>query len=321
MISRRLLRTKALIVLYAYDRRGTGELPVAEKELIRATEKAYDLYLYLLALYIELADLSLARMEIAMNKRMPTDEDLNPRRRFVDNPYITYLRESPEFNTALVDHKISWSGNSEIIRLIYNEIADWTVFDDYLNGDCADTPGDRKLLYQLLTRKILSSDNLISHLEDSSIYWNDDLDFAALMIGKTLRRIKLHDYDGELLLPLFRDDDDREFVKELLRNAILKSKFLRDLIERSTTNWEIERIALMDILVMQLALTEIIVFPEIPVKVTLNEYIEVSKYYCTPKSSTFINGILDKIVKEMRQEELFVKSGRGLVGEGTGPAQ
>jgi N utilization substance protein B len=174
---------------------------------------------------------------------------------------------------------------------------------------------DKKFIVKLITLLFSDSEDLQSNLEEQSIYWNDDMEYISAMIEKTLKKFKADSGENTHLMPLFKNEEDEEFVKILFRKAIIHQKKCSELIDKNTTNWEVERIALMDILVMQLAITEIFEFPEIPVKVTLNEYIEIAKYYCTSKSSTFVNGILDNIVKEIREEGLFNKSGRGLVGE------
>ncbi len=184
-----------------------------------------------------------------------------------------------------------------------------------MNGENCNYQTDKKFIINLITILFSESEDIQSNLEEQSIYWNDDMEYITAMIEKTLKKFKADSGEDTPLMPLFKNNEDEEFVRILFRKAILHSKRCSELIDRNTTNWEVERIALMDILVMQLAITEILEFPEIPVKVTLNEYIEIAKYYCTSKSSTFVNGILDNIVKEIRDEGLFNKSGRGLVGE------
>ena len=174
---------------------------------------------------------------------------------------------------------------------------------------------DKKFIIRLITDLFSNSEDLLSNLEEQSIYWNDDIEYVSAMVEKTLKKFKSDSGENTSLMPLFKNIEDEEFVKILFRKSILHAKEYSELIDKNTTNWEVERIALMDILVMQLAVTEIVEFPEIPVKVTLNEYIEIAKYYCTSKSSTFVNGILDNIVKEIREKGLFNKFGRGLVGE------
>jgi N utilization substance protein B len=303
MISRRLLRIKALMALYAFNRREDENLGQAETELMFSIGKSYELYHYLLLLVLDVSDIAAEKIDQALQKRMPSHEDLNPRRRFIDNQVIAQLRKNIEFKSYISSKKLSWINNSHIPRLLYSKMIVWEVYEVYMNAETNNYLSDKKFITRLITELFLNSEDLNSNLEEQSIYW------------KTLKKFKADSGGKTPLMPLFKNDEDEEFVKILFRKAILHSKKCSELIDKNTTNWEVDRIALMDILVMQLAITEILEFPEIPVKVTLNEYIEIAKYYCTSKSSTFVNGILDNIVKEIRDEGLFNKFGRGLVGE------
>jgi N utilization substance protein B len=315
MISRRLLRIKALMALYAFNRREDGNHAHAETELMFSIDKTYDLYHYLLLLVLELADIAGEKIDQALLKRMPTPEDLNPKRRFIDNQLIRQLRINLELNKFISSRKLSWVNNSHIPRILYNKMIAWEVYEEYMMSETHNYLSDKKFIVKLITVLFSESEDLQANLEEQSIYWNDDIEYISAMIEKTLKKFKADSGENIHLMPLFKNEEDAEFVKILFRKAILNQQKCSELIDKNTTNWEVERIALMDILVMQLAITEIFEFPEIPVKVTLNEYIEIAKYYCTSKSSTFVNGILDNIVKEIRDEGLFNKSGRGLVGE------
>ena len=317
MISRRLLRIKALTAIYAFNRREDINLAQAEKELMFSIGKTYDLYHYLLMLVLEIADVAGEKIDIALQKRIPTLEDLNPQRRFVDNQMIAQLRNNVQFNSYISSKKLSWANYQHIPRNLYNRMIAWEVYEDYMTTEIHNYSSDRKFVINLITDLFLNSEDLQSNLEEQSIYWNDDLEYVSSMIEKTLKKFNADSDENVPLMPLFKNAEDEEFVKILFRMAILHYEKSSDLIDKNTTNWEVDRIALMDILVMRLAITEILEFPEIPVKVTLNEYIEIAKYYCTSKSSTFVNGILDNIVREIRQEGLLNKSGRGLVGEKT----
>jgi transcription antitermination protein NusB len=315
MISRRLLRIKALMALYAFNRR-EDESPVqAETELMYSIGKTYDLYHYLLLLVLEVEDIAAEKIDQALLKRMPTPEDLNPKKRFIDNQLIAQLRKNLAFKNYISSRKLSWVNNSHITRLMYNKMISWDMYEEYLKSENHNYQSDKKFVISLVTDLFLNSEDLQSNLEEQSIYWNDDIEYVSAMVEKTLKKFKSDSGENTSLMPLFKNKEDEEFVKILFRKSILHSKEYSELINKNTTNWEVERIALMDILVMQLAVTEIVEFPEIPVKVTLNEYIEIAKYYCTSKSSTFVNGILDNIVKEIREKGLFNKFGRGLVGE------
>lgn len=315
MISRRLLRIKALMALYAFNRRDDGDLVQAEKELMFSIARTYDLYHYILLLIIELSDIAGEKIELASRKQMPTHEDLNPNRRFADNPVVIQLRENTDLNEYVTSKKISWANSKDITRTVYNKMIGWEPFIEYMKAPKSSYADDKKFILSLVTEFFVASDDLLSGLEELSIFWNDDLEYVSAMVDKTLRKFKSDNGASNGLMPLYKNEDDEQYVKTLFIKTVLGTKKYSEIIDRNTTNWEVERIALMDILVMQLAITEIIEFQEIPVKVTLNEYIEIAKYYCTSKSSTFVNGILDKVVREMRENGTFKKSGRGLVGE------
>ncbi len=315
MISRRLLRIKALMILYAFNRREDDDLVKAEKELMFSIGKTYDLYHYLMLLVIEIADTAADKIGQALLKKIPSHEDLNPNRRFLDNAVISQLRNNIPFNKYISASKLSWANYQHIPRLLYNNMLTWEPYIQYMKSDENGYQTDRKFIISLITDFFANSEDLLNCLEEQSIYWNDDMEYVLLMVEKTIKKFKADSSEKVQLMPLFKNDEDEDFVKILFRKAVLNAEQNSELIDRNTTNWEVERIALMDILVMQLAVTEVIEFPEIPVKVTLNEYIEIAKYYCTSKSSTFVNGILDNIVKEIREKGLFKKSGRGLLGE------
>jgi N utilization substance protein B len=261
------------------------------------------------------ADNAAEKIDQALQKRMPTPEDLNPKRRFIDNQVIAQLRKNKAFNDYISSKKLSWVNYPHIPRLLYNKMIAWEIYEEYMSSEVHSYSADKKFIVNLVTKLFAGSEDLESNFEEQSIYWNDDTEYVIVMIEKTLKKFKGDNNENVPLMPLYKNREDEDFVKILFRKAVLHTKQCSELIENNTTNWEVERIALMDILVMQLAITEIIEFPEIPVKVTLNEYIEIAKYYCTPKSSTFVNGILDNIVKEIREKGLFKKSGKGLIGE------
>jgi N utilization substance protein B len=338
MISRRQLRIKALSVLYACNRKEIDDLETAEQELLLSIRKSYDLYHYLLLLLIAMSDVAREKVALSRNKKIPSPEDINPNRRFADNRVINQLRNNEQLSAytaatpALWTTKdkitgfrglsrwlgtlgLSWSDHPEVVRMVYNEMTSWEVYTDYMSSPDDSYRADQRFIKEVVLRLFPASDDLASSLEEQSVYWNDDLPFVTAMIRNSVGKYREHD-DGTIVLPsMFTNSDDEEFVKVLLRKAILNSERNSALIDTHTTNWEVERIALMDKLVMQLAITELVEFPEVPVKVTLNEYIEIAKDYCTAKSSTFVNGILDKIVKEMRANGSFTKAGRGLIGE------
>lgn len=339
MISRRLLRIKALSVFYACNRKELDDLEQAEQELMLSIRKSYDLYHYLLLFIIALSDLAREKVALSRMKKIPSPEDINPNTRFAENRVILQLRNNEELhryteampslwgkkdritgfkslNKWMDTLGLTWANHTEVVRMVYNEMTQWLTYQDYMASQDDSYKADQRFVKELVTKLFPASEELSASLEEQSVYWNDDLLFVASMIRNSLGRFREHD-DGRSMAmpPLFTNDDDEQFVKVLVRKAILNNEKTGELIDTHATNWEIERIALMDRLVMQLAITELVEFPEVPVKVTLNEYIEIAKDYCTAKSGTFVNGILDKIVREMRADGTIAKAGRGLIGE------
>jgi len=315
MISRRIIRTKVLQVLYAYYSSEEKSLNNTEKELFFCIHKSYDLYHYLLALVIEIADYAEGRIEIKKNKHQPTQEDLHPNTKFVSNLFIQQLRTNRQLNAYLHQTKLSWVNHPDLIKELYLIMIESEIYDLYSNTEIRSYMDDRKFIEKIFNKILLVSEELYEVLEEQSIYWNDDIEFVISVIVKTLKRFNESSDSDQRLMPLFKDDEDRDFAKDLLRKSIMNHDELHALIKVHSSNWDVERIAFMDILMMQLAITEFLYFPSIPTKVTMNEYIELSKYYSTEKSRNFINGILDKTLKDLKKEGKINKAGRGLVGE------
>jgi N utilization substance protein B len=315
MVSRRILRIKIIQLLYAYYKSSAGSINKAEKELFFSIQKTYDLYHYLLLLIIDVADFALTRIEIAREKKMPTWEDLHPNTKFVDNKIIAQLRINRQLNEYLKNKKLSWINYPELVRNLFNNIRESEYYKEYMTSSDRSYEEDKKLLTDIFVKDVAVFEHLYQNLEEQSIYWNDEVEFVISIIIKTIRKFRESDGDSAKILPLFKNEEDIEFVKRLFRKAILKSEEYRKLIEEFAKNWEIERIAFIDILIMQTAIAEAIEFPSIPTKVTFNEYLEIAKYYSTSKSSVFINGLLDKIITHLKEKNIVKKSGRGLIGE------
>ena len=315
MISRRLLRVKILQVLFAYFKSENDSLNNVEKELLHSINKAYDLYHLLLLLPVELADFAENKIQVAKQKLMPTQEDLNPNTKFIDNKIIKILRENEALQGYIAKHKLGWGLYPEISKNLYTNLSNSEYFKQYLDADLNSFTEDKNLVINILSRELEDFEDLYQLLEEQSIYWNDDLEFMLSMVVKTLKKFKEDQPLDAPLFPMYRSDDDEDYAKRLLRKVILNHAENVKLIEEYTKNWEVDRIASMDILIMELALTEIKEFPSIPIKVSFNEYIEIAKYYSTDQSSTFINGVLDKIIISLRKKNAVVKQGRGLIGE------
>ena len=315
MISRRVIRTKVLQVLYAYYSSEERSISNTEKELFFCIQKTYDLYHYLMSLVLEIADYAEQRIEIKKNKFQPTFEELNPNTRFVNNLFINQLRHNRQLNAYIEQKKLTWVNHPELIKELYLILTESEIYEAYMNSVSGSYLDDRKFIEKIFNSIFLVSEELYQVLEEQSIYWNDDVEFVISVIIKTFRKFSEYSDSSQPLMPLFKDEEDREFAKDLLRKAILNHEELQGLVKEHSNNWDIERIAFMDILIMQLSITEFIFFPSIPTKVTMNEYIELSKYYSTDKSRNFINGILDKTLKDLKKEGKIKKTGRGLVGE------
>lgn len=339
MISRRQLRIKALSVLYACNRKELDDLETAEQELMLSIRKSYDLFHYLLLLLIDLSDLAREKVILSKQKNIQSPEDVNPNTRFAENRLIRQLRNNESLRKYTIAMPSLWTRKDsitdfrtldrymkslglscnaypEVTRNLFSEMTDWKTYQEYMSSGEDSYKSDVRFIKELVTQLFPASAELENSLEEQSVYWNDDLPFVIAMIRNSMGKFRETDDGKETPLPpMFTSSDDERYVRVLLRKALLNSDNNSALIDKHTTNWEVERIALMDKLVMQLAVTEIVEFPEVPVKVTLNEYIEISKDYCTDKSSNFVNGILDKIVREMRVSKGFEKTGRGLIGE------
>ncbi len=315
MISRRLLRIKVLQVLYAYYKSDQRDINKSEKELHFSINKAYELYYYILLLIIDVVEYAGSRIELARNKKVPHWEDLNPNTRFIENRLVVQLRENGQLLRYLETHHISWSNHPELIKEIYGSLAESDIYAGFMNEESVDYNAEKRLVSDFVSEIILRNESLHQLLEEKSIYWNDDLDFVVSMVQKTMKKFKSTDKDETHLLDLYKNDEDRDFVIRLFRKSILNREEALQMIEEKASNWDLDRIAFMDVLIMQMAITEMIEFPSIPTKVTLNEFLEIAKYYSTEKSNTFINGVLDKIMQKLREEKKIKKSGRGLIGE------
>lgn len=307
MINRALLRIKIVQILYSYYKSEGKSLPVAEKELFHSIGKTYDLYFHLLQLSVEITRYAAAKVEMKRNKLRPSEDDLNPNTRFIDNRFIAQLVSNTTFNGYLNDKKLTWVNDAEIIKLLYDEIVASHIYAEYMENSQCNYVGDKDVWRKIYKKILLQNEALDDSIQDQNIYWTDDIDLVVSFILKTIKRFDENNGSDQPLLPMFRDDEDADFATKLFRSVIQNEIELRKLIDDNTKNWELERIAFMDIIIMQVALAELMNFPTIPVSVTLNEYIEIAKNYSTEKSGTFINGVLDNIVGQLKKENKLIK--------------
>ncbi len=305
MINRILIRTKILQILFAFYQNEDKGYAAAEKELFFSIEKAYDLYFLLLRLGIEITYLHEKRIDIAKNKFLPSEQELNPNLRLVNNRLIRGLASCGELQKRCENNGLNWSNQELLVRALLDEIVASDLYNEYLLSD--DTfESDRAFWAKVYKQIVPKNDHLLEILEEMSVYWNDDFDTIVSFAQKTIKK-----YDeknpGEVLFPMFKSDEDYEFAKKLFRSAYLNGKEYRSLIETHIKNWDIDRLAYMDLLIIQIAIAELMNFPSIPATVTINEYIEIAKCYSTERSGTFVNGILDKVVNELRAEKKILK--------------
>jgi len=314
MLNRRHLRIKVLQALYAYFQSNAENYRHTENELMQSVERIYDLYISYLLTFPELKSLAAYRMEENKKKLRPSEEDLNPNLKFVNNKIITLIEESKELRRISEERKVNWVGDEhqEMLRKILLTLRDSEVFIQHMNDEARDFESDKMFVLDLFKAEIANSEIFYNYLEEKSIHWMDDIDLTCSMVLKTLKQT----VEGEKMeiLPLYKpNDDEQEFIRELLRKTISLNSENEKLIDELTQNWELDRIAKMDIILMKMAITELQIFNNIPTKVTLNEYIEISKFYSTPKSNGFINGVLDKAIDRLNAEKKIKKIGRGLV--------
>jgi N utilization substance protein B len=301
--------------LYAFFTSPEASINNTEKELIFSLQKTYDLYHYLMGLVLEIEKFAQERIELGKKKFRPTSADLSPNIRFVNNRLIRQLKSNISLNKYFESAKLSWSNEDELIRKLYLALIEQDFYKAYMESPTNTYADDRDLVEDIFKYLILGNDDIEMLLEEQSIYWNDDLDFVVSMILKTFKKFKEYSDERQALLTMYKDDEDRQFAKDLYRKVIVNHAENMLLIKQHTVNWDIERIAFIDNLILELSLTEFLYFPSIPTKVTMNEYIELSKYYSTEKSRNFINGILDKALKDLKKANKILKAGRGLIGE------
>ena len=308
MINRIIIRMKVLQIVYAYYQKKSKELSSAENELLFSLQKSYDLYHYLLILTLLLTDAEQKRQDLQKNKFLATDEELNPNLRFVNNRFAEQLRNNAALQKFMNEKGTLWSDeDSHLVRNLLNKIIKSDIYQEYLTS--ADTyDSDKEFWRKVFKNIIFEDDELLELLEDKSIYWNDDIGVVGTFVLKTIKRFESLNGSKQELLPMFRDDEDRYFAIHLLHRSILEGTDSNERINKQIQNWDIERIAVIDLYIMQIALAEVRNFPSIPVNVTYNEYIDLARYYSTPKSSHFINGILEAIVNDLKSEKLLFKN-------------
>lgn len=315
MLNRRYLRIKAMQALYGFFQAEDGDMPKGERELLRSIDRTYDLYIYLLLLLEEFVRVANNQIDIAREKKLPTKEDLDPNMRFVNNRLIAQLSVHPKLKREGEARKLTWQSDQEmdLVRQTWESIRQSDEYKAYMNGPEDSYKADQEFVLDIFKKYMADDDSFEHFIEEKNMHWPGDMNMAVA--PAVIRTLETGSETQEpQLAPLFKDaEEDRQFVLDLYRKTIIENENCEKLISEKTKNWEVDRIAVMDVILMKMAIVELLQFTSIPVKVTLNEYIEISKTYSTPRSKQFINGILDKLVIDFRRDGTIKKTGRGLM--------
>ncbi len=314
MLTRRHIRVKVMQSLYSFHQSKNKNFPAEEKFLLKSMKEMYDLFLLQLKLIIEIKAYAERYLEKSQRKHLATSEDKDPNLKFVNNRVIRILENNKHLDQLLEERKITqWSRDGEYVAILWEEIRTSPTFEEYMSTRSSGFKEDKELVIRLLKDFIAPNDKLYDYLEDSKLTWLDDLPLVNTAILKYLNKLK-ESAEQEAKLPkLFKSDDDEEFAIALLRKVYMNDEDLADEMIGKTPNWDKERIAEIDTILIKMAICEFLHFSSIPVKVTINEYLEIAKEYSTPKSSIFINGVLDKLSREYQEEDRLNKMGRGLM--------
>ncbi len=312
MLNRRLIRIKVFKILYSSVSCGADSLQKAEKELLFSCEKTLHLYYFILNLSIALANTARAKIELGLKKFHPSPEESHPNRKFADNLFSQRMMEDKSFNDFCEKNALMWNGDFNIfVRKLFAHISQQEYFINYMNSNESSLEEDCKLFKNIYEEEFEDNDDLESILEDSSIYWMDDLNFVLNVI---LRNIDNLISNGRMITPsVFMKKDDEEFAVKLLDASLSNYAHYMDIISSNVSNWDSDRLVATDLILIEQGVAEAVKFHNIPVKVTINEYVEISKFYSTPNSKVFVNGLLDTIIQKMVSTGEIVKTGRGLI--------
>ena len=303
MINRKLIRVKIVQLTYAYYQNGHHNMDTAEKELLFSLSKAYDLYNYLLGLIVAITQEERRRVDIA-TRRAEREGTETPSQRFAFNKFATQLEENKQLNLFMEDKKMSWENDVEAVRKLCDQIERSPLYQEYMMSDAEDYETDREFWRRIYRTLIQGNEDLDAILEEKSLYWNDDKEIVDTFVLKTIKRFDPANKADQELLPEYDDTEDREYALKLFRSTILNADTYQRYMSETSRNWNFSRLAYMDVVLMQIAIAEMLTFPNIPISVTINEYVDLAKLYSTPKSGGYINGMLDAIAR------LLVDTGR-----------
>ena len=319
MINRRFLRIKVLQAVYAYKQSEQSNVADAQRKLMNSIDALYELFVRQMSLLVEVKQFAEQRIEENRHKNFPTEEDLNPNLKFVSNRVINAIENNKSFERLEEKYKINWAQDrDDFVRRCYNNIREYPEYEEYMNRTKSSFEEDKKLLLDIIDNHLPDDDNLFDFFSDGNLFFNSDYQLALFLLWKFINELTAKFDENSPIPPAFKtsqydDEDDKHFVAKLFEKTLLRAEEYRVLVSDNISNWDYDRIALMDKLLIFMALTEFTEFHEIPVKVTINEYIELSKNYSTSESRRFINGLLDKLVVRLKEQNKLVKTGLGLV--------
>ncbi|MCC5917284.1 MAG: transcription antitermination factor NusB [Cryomorphaceae bacterium] len=312
MLTRRQLRIKAMQAFYAHHLTG-GSMQKALNALEDSLEQVFKLFLLEMKALSEFHRFEEERFERGKKKKMPNPEDLVPNTKFLDNPLMAKIRQDTKLNQLFEEHTVRWGDDRDALQAIYKRFIESELYQTYMDSDSKDEEAHREFVIQLYTVFFAHNNDVHAMYEERNMHWTDDLEAAQMMVYHCLKNSTLAGESGLDVPNLFKDQDDEDFTLELLRKCIQNEEYFEELIVNQTKNWEADRIAVIDKLLMKLALAELIYFSQIPIKVTFNEYIELTKLFSTTRSGNFINGVLDKLVEQLKESKQIRKIGRGLI--------
>ena len=298
MINRKLIRVKIVQLTYAYYQNGHHNMDTAEKELLLSLSKAYDLYNYLLGLIVAITQEERRRVDIA-TLRAEREGTETPSQRFAFNKFATQLEENKQLNLFMEDKKMSWENDVEAVRKLCDQIEQSPLYQEYMMSDAEDYETDRELWRRIYRTLIQGNEDLDAILEEKILYWNDDKEIVDTFVLKTIKRFDPANKADQELLPEYDDTEDREYALKLFRSTILNADTYQRYMSETSRNWNFSRLAYMDVVLMQITIAEMLTFPNIPISVTINEYVDLAKLYSTPKSGGYINGMLDAIARHL----------------------
>ena len=308
MINRTLIRLKIVQLMYAYYQNGGKNIDTAEKELLFSLSKAYDLYNYMLLLMVSVSRYAFQQVEHQEHLNKVGHIDAEVSHRFIDNQFTAQL----EINKQLLDFvdtkKKSWDNDLDYVKKLYNDIIQSEYYAEYMALETVTYDDDRELWRKLYKNIIMKDERIDDILEEQSLYWNDDREVIDTFVLKTIKRFNPEKGANQELVPEYKDTEDQEFATRLFRRTIMNDEYYRSLIGKCIKNWEFSRLAYMDVIIMQIAVAELLSFPQIPISVTINEYVEIAKWYSTPKSAGYVNGIIDAVAKMLKKENIITKA-------------